>query len=94
MSQSERYRAPFAPGGSSAVEPALCERLLAVALERGGDHADLFFEFRASGSLTFEEGITRSASRGTALGVGIRVLKGEATGYAFVEDLDWEALRR
>ncbi len=88
------YRAPFAAGGSTAVDSVLSERLLGLALERGGDYADLFFEYRAAGGLSFEEGITRSASRGVAVGLGVRVQKGEATGYAHVEELTWEAMQR
>jgi TldD protein len=92
--QSALYRAPFGPGGSSAVDAALAEKLLAVALARGGDYADLFFEYRAAGGLVFDEGILKSASRGVSMGLGVRVQKGDATGYAYVERLDWEAMRR
>ncbi len=63
-------------------------------MSRGGDYADLFFEYKVSGGLSFEEGITRSASRGVSMGLGVRVLLGDATGYAYVEDLTWEAMRR
>ncbi len=94
MTTSESYRAPFAPGGPNAIDQDTCRRLLEIALSRGGDYADLFFEYRASGSLTFEEGITRSASRGTGLGLGVRVQRGDATGYAHVEDLSWDAMKR
>jgi TldD protein len=89
---ADRYRAPFAPGGTHAFDPALADRVLAAALGGGGDYADLFFEYRASGGLRFEEGILKSASRGVDLGAGIRVTKGDATGYAYVEDLDPAAL--
>jgi TldD protein len=92
--QSALYRAPFGPGGSSAVDAALAEKLLAVALARGGDYADLFFEYRAAGGLVFDEGILKSASRGVSMGLGVRVQKGDATGYAYVERLDWEAMKR
>src|SRR5690606_31139249 len=88
------YRAPFAPGQSQAVDEQIARKLLEVALGQGGDYADLFFEYRAGGGLSFEEGITRSASRGVALGLGVRVQRGDATGYAHVEDLTWEAMRR
>ncbi|MEZ4220553.1 MAG: metallopeptidase TldD-related protein [Polyangiaceae bacterium] len=91
---SARYRAPFAPGGPSAIDPATCQKLLGVALSRGGDYADLYFEYRAAASMMFEEGITRSASRGVSLGLGVRVQRGDATGYAYVEDLTWEAMKR
>lgn len=92
--QSSLYRAPFGPGGSSAIDAALAERLLSVALSAGGDYADLFFEYRAAGGLVYDEGILKSASRGVGMGLGVRVQKGDATGYAYVEDFDWDAMKR
>jgi TldD protein len=88
------YRAPFAPGGAHAIDEETCRKLLGIALSRGGDYADLFFEYRAAGGLVFEEGITRSASRGVSLGLGVRVQRGDATGYAHTEDLEWDAMKR
>src|SRR5215831_7393478 len=88
------HRAPFGPGGAYEIDGEICRKLLTIALGRGGDYADLFFEYCASGSLSFEEGITRSAARGTSVGVGVRVQRGDATGYAHVEDLSWESMRR
>lgn len=88
-----RSLAPFS-SGTSEVDADTCRRLLEVALGRGGDHADLFFEYQASGSLVFEEGITRSASKGVRLGLGVRVQRGDATGYAHVEDLTWASMKR
>src|SRR5262245_24462545 len=67
LTASEAYRAPFAPGGPSAIDAEICRKLLTIALSRGGDYADVFFEYRATGSLSFAEGITRSASRGTSV---------------------------
>jgi len=93
-SLSGTYRAPFAVGGPVAIDEALCGRLLTVALSKGGDYADLFFEYRAGGGLNFEEGILRTASRGVSLGVGVRVQKGDATGYAYVEDMEFDAMKR
>jgi len=94
MTASARYYAPFGPRGSHRIDEDLATRLLGIALGRGGDYADLFFEYRAGGGLTFEEGITRSASRGVGLGLGVRVRQGDATGYAHVEDLAWESMKR
>ena len=94
MTVSRAYRAPFGPTGDQPVDAALCERLLRVALSKGGDYADLFFEYRAGGGLTFEEGILKAASRGVSMGVGVRVQHGDATGYAHTEDLEWEAMER
>lgn len=94
MTRSLAYSAPFAPGGESAIDAALCERLLSVALSRGGDYADLFFEYRASGGFSFDEGILKAASRGVSMGLGVRVQRGDATGYAYTEDLTWDAMKR
>jgi TldD protein len=87
-------RAPFAPGGDAPIDPSAAERLLSVALARGGDYADLFFEYRYAGGFTFDEGILKAASRGASAGVGVRVLRGLATGYAHTEDLRWESMKR
>jgi TldD protein len=94
MTMSASYRAPFAPGGPAGIDAAVCQQLLSVALARGGDYADVFFEYRAGGAFVFDEGILKSASRGVSMGVGIRVQRGDATGYAYVEDLTWEAMKR
>ena len=94
MTHSQAYRAPFAPGGDTPVDAAICERLLAVALTKGGEYADLFFEYRAGGGFTFDEGILKAASRGVSMGVGVRVQRGDATGYAYTEDLTWESMKR
>src|SRR5260370_3437568 len=92
--QSKLYVAPFGPGGSNAVDSTVAERLLSTALSKGGDYADLFFEYRAAGGFVFDEGILKSVSRGVSMGIGVRVQKGDATGYAYVEQLDWAAMNR
>lgn len=89
-----RYTAPFSPEGPNAIDATLARRLLTVALERGGDYADLFFEYNVTGSYAYEEQILKSAGRSVSAGVGVRVRKGDATGYAYVEDLSTEAMER
>src|SRR5262245_41529900 len=76
MQAPTHSRAPFAPGGGTPIDAATCERLLAVALTKGGEYADLFFEYRAASSLAFDEGILKAASRGVSVGVGVRVQRG------------------
>src|ERR1700730_1356502 len=78
--QSTLYRAPFAAGGSAAVDARLAEKLLSIALGRGGDYADLFFEYRAAGGFVFDDGILKSVSRGASMGPGARAPKGEGGG--------------
>lgn len=80
-------RAPFAPGGLHAVDEALANQLLAAALESGGTYADLYFEYRISADYALEEEKVKTVGRGISLGLGVRVMAGDATGYAYTEDL-------
>ena len=91
---SALYKAPFGPGGASEIDTQLAEKLLSKALSHGADYADLFFEYRAAGGFVFDDGILKSASRGVSMGLGVRAQQGDATGYAYTEKLDWEAMQR
>src|SRR5215510_14216913 len=64
------------------------ETYLGEALSRGGDYADLYFEYRINHSIVLEEQIIKSATKGVNLGVGVRVISGEKTGYAYSDDLN------
>ena len=92
--RSTSYHAPFFPDGVHPIDADDCSQLLAIALERGGDHADLFFEYRAVGSYAFEEGILKSASKSVSLGLGVRVQVGDAFGFAYTQDLAVEKMQR
>jgi TldD protein len=70
------------------------ESLLGVALSRGGDYADLYFEYATLNSLNLEEKIIKSANRAARLGVGVRVISGEKTGYAYCDEIDVAAIRK
>ena len=70
-----------------AIDAALAERLLAAALSSGGDYADLYFEHRSGADFVLEDGRVRTVGRGVTLGLGVRVLRGDATGYAYTEEL-------
>jgi TldD protein len=85
-------RAPFSPGGGHAIDVQLANRLLGIALEVGGDYADLYFEFRVLADYALEEEQVRSLGRHVMVGLGVRVTKGDATGYAYCEDLAWERM--
>lgn len=88
----QALRAPFAVGGANAIDAALANKLLGIALEAGGDYADLYFEFRVSADYALEEEQIRTLGRGITLGLGVRVTRGDATGYAYCEDLSWEKM--
>ncbi|HEY7802435.1 MAG TPA: metallopeptidase TldD-related protein [Dehalococcoidia bacterium] len=76
------------------IDQTIESELLGVAMSRGGDRAELFFEHREGSNISFEQQAVKSASRSITQGVGIRVLQGEAIGYAFTEDLSRDAMRR
>ena len=59
---------------------------------RGADNADLYFQHTRNNSLTLEDGIVSSANSGIQQGVGLRVVIGDQTGYAFTEDLTLQSM--
>ena len=79
--------APFATG-STKIGPELAQRILSRALGRGGDFADLFFEYRRSASIAMEDGRVRTVGGGIDMGMGVRVVVGSAVGYAYSESLE------
>jgi TldD protein len=89
---ASRYAAPFVSGGPQPIDAEIARKLLEIALSQGGSYADLFFEYNASGSYAYDEGILKSAGRAVSMGLGVRVMKGDATGYAYVEDLAFESM--
>ncbi|MBJ96331.1 MAG: peptidase U62 [Rickettsiales bacterium] len=70
------------------VDEALCTRVMGVAMGRGADYADLYFEHSMGSSVMSEDSVISRASSYVDRGVGIRVVVGDQTGYAFSEDLD------
>jgi len=92
---------PGKPGASSIIsyfsrfgvtEPMVRDTL-ATAMSRGGEYADLFVQYRVANSLGLEDGAVNRASSSVSLGAGVRVVKGDQTGYGYTEDLSLEALR-
>ena len=64
------------------------ERVSAAALSRGGDYCDMYFEYTTFFNLLLKDSVVSSGGFHTDYGVGIRVLKGEKTGYAYAENTD------
>jgi len=69
------------------ITEALCRKVLAEALAKGGDFADLYFEHTVSNNLILEDGKVNRAASDVALGVGIRTVKGDQVGYGFTQEL-------
>jgi len=74
------------------LDESVLSQILARALRRGGELADVFCERRTSLAYRLQDGQIHDGSIGVALGVGIRVVTGESAGYAYSDDLSLEAL--
>ncbi|MCU0461347.1 MAG: TldD/PmbA family protein [Bacteroidales bacterium] len=74
------------------VTPELLKKVIRAAMSKGGDYADLYFEHTLNNYSNLEDGKVNQASSNVAYGVGIRVLKGDQTGYAFTEIITQEAM--
>ncbi len=72
------------------VSSEMLQKVIAAAMSKGGDYADLFFEHKTSNSLGLEDGNVNRAYSNIDFGVGIRVLKGDQTGYAYSETITVE----
>jgi TldD protein len=76
------------------VTPELLQKVIAAAMEKGADYADLFFEHTLNNRSTLEDGKVNSAYSNIGFGVGIRVLKGDQTGFAYTETITPEAMMK
>lgn len=64
------------------------EKVVATALSNGGSYCDLYFENTIYSNLLLKDSEVTSGGFHIDYGVGIRVLDGEKTGYAYSESTD------
>ncbi len=74
------------------VDSAVAERVLARALARGGDLAEVYAEDRRSFSLSLDDGRVERPQAGSERGAGVRVVMGEATYFGHVDGLEEDDL--
>lgn len=74
------------------VTPELLQKVIRTAMEKGADYADLYFEHTQSNYCSLEDGKVNSAYSNIGFGVGIRVLNGDQTGYAYSENVTPESM--
>lgn len=74
------------------------DRAAAIALlddaVKGADDGELYIERSRSESFVFDDGRLQSASYDTGQGFGLRVVAGEASGYAHASELSLSAIKR
>ena len=69
------------------------ELVLGGLLKPRIDFADFYFQHEISESWSLEGGLVKSGSFSLDQGVGVRVIEGEKTGFAYADSLDLEALK-
>ncbi|MBN1387973.1 MAG: TldD/PmbA family protein [Bacteroidales bacterium] len=69
-------------------------KVIAEALSKGGDFAEVYLENRTSRNIVMEESKFKSGLYGISQGAGVRVISGNKTGYAFTDDINPENLVR
>jgi TldD protein len=80
--------------GVAMLDNDTMTKLLARALRRGGEYADIFVERRNALTFRLQEGVIHESGLSLTGGVGIRVVSGESAGYGYSDDLSIEALSR
>jgi TldD protein len=79
--------------GHDAVESDVLERVLGVAMRTGGEFAEVFIEDKRSTMAGLDDGRIEQVTSGRDRGAGIRVVKGDTTGFAHTADLSEAGLR-
>ena len=80
------FPSPFSPR-ASASPGRIWKAIWPRRSPRAGDYADLYFEYLLTSSISIDESMVKSAAQGVSMGVGVRVISGERTGYAYSDDL-------
>jgi TldD protein len=75
------------------VDEKMIHDVMSEALARGADYCDLFFEHSIGNTVGMEDGAVNRAYSDIDFGVGIRVLKGDQTGYSFTEEITPKAMK-
>jgi len=69
-------------------------RILNISLSRGGDFSEIFLEYRIYNLINMEEDIIKETAESISLGLGIRVISGEQTGYGYTNDLSLKKIKK
>src|SRR5437868_11080525 len=75
------------------IEESVLQRVLGTALHSGGEFAEVFAEDKRSSSARLDDGRVEELTSGLDRGAGIRVVRGDTTGFAHTADLSETGLR-
>lgn len=76
------------------ITEQMLNEIIAVGLSRGGDYCDVYFQHTIGNYVELEDKAVNRASTQVDLGMGVRVLLGDQTGYSFTEELTLEAMKQ
>jgi len=76
------------------LSPSDLRAVLGVALSSGGDFAEIFMEHRTYDFITMEEDIIKETAEAVSLGMGIRVIRGDRTGFGYTNDFSPDKIRK
>ncbi|MBP1770548.1 MAG: TldD protein, part of TldE/TldD proteolytic complex, partial [Candidatus Aminicenantes bacterium] len=85
---------PLAYVDHFGLSPADLRAVLGIALSSGGDFAEIFMEHRTYDFIDMEEDIIKETAEAVGLGLGVRVIKGDRTGFGYTNDLSLEKVRK
>ncbi len=74
------------------VNEKTIREVMSAALSKGGDYCDLYFQHGMTNYIGLEDKSVNRAYSEVNFGVGIRVLKGDQTGYTFTEEITPKAM--
>ncbi len=72
---------------ATIVDPDVVERVLERALQRGGEFAEIYAEDKRGTGLGLDDGRIEQVTTGRDRGAGIRVVRGDTTGFAHTADV-------
>ena len=71
---------------------ASIQKIFGEIMQHDADYADLYFQYARSEGWSLEEGRVKSGSFNIDQGVGVRVVTGEKTAFAYSDDIGMESL--
>ncbi|CUT04748.1 TldD/PmbA family protein [Candidatus Chrysopegis kryptomonas] len=71
------------------LDIAQIKKVLEKALAKGGEFAEIYFEYRVETTINISENKIKTLNYGISPGLGVRVISGARTGYAYTDDFDF-----
>lgn len=70
------------------------KKILNLALSRGGDFSEVFLEYKIFTFIKMEDDIIKETAESIDLGMGIRVISGDKTGYGYTNNLSFKDMKK